>query len=160
MMSTHEIARGKKEAFLAAFAETATITAAAAVVGIDRRTHYDWLKADPEYTERFRAAEQAVADSLEAEAIRRAREGVEKGVWHQGELVGHERQFSDTLLIFLLKGHKPDKFKDRHQVTAEVTHHEVDDFAEAVRQLEAELAGRGESGSSVAPHPPASPDRT
>jgi hypothetical protein len=159
-VTTRHISQQKKELFLTAFAETCTVTHAADAAGIDRRTHYDWLKADQEYAEQFRAAEQSVADSLEAEAIRRARDGVERDVYYKGEVVGTERQLSDTLLIFLLKGHKPDKFKDRHQVTAEVTHHDVSDFDRAVSELLDEFDRRGASGSPMEAQPPPSPDRT
>jgi hypothetical protein len=39
----------KKAAFLAAYAVTCSITAAAKGARINRGTHYDWLQADPEY---------------------------------------------------------------------------------------------------------------
>lgn len=159
-MVTRHVSQQKKELFLAAFAETCTVTHAAEAAGIDRRTHYDWLKADPEYADRFRQAEQSVADSLEAEAIRRARDGVDRDVYYKGEVVGTERQLSDTLLIFLLKGHKPDKFKDRHQVTAEVTNHDVSDFDRAVSELLNEFDRRGAGGSPLEAQPPEASDRT
>ena len=53
---------------------------------------------------------------LEPEAIRRAVEGVEKAVYYQGEPVGTVREYSDTLLIFLLKGWKSDRYKERREV--------------------------------------------
>lgn len=111
----------KKQAFLEAYAELGTVTHAAKAAGIGRQTHYDWLESDEEYAEAFRTSEEAVGDKLEAEAIRRATEGVERAVYHRGEVVGYERNYSDTLLIFLLKGHKPEKYQDRARITAEVT---------------------------------------
>ena len=57
------------------------------------------------------------ADSLEAEAIRRATEGTLKPTgWHKGEPGGYTREYSDILLIFLLKGMKPEKYQERVQV--------------------------------------------
>jgi hypothetical protein len=50
--------------------------------------------------------------------------------------------------------------KPTQLIEQEITHHQVDDFAETVRRLEAELAGRGGSRSAVAADPPAPPDRT
>ena len=56
-------------------------------------------------------------DALEAEAIRRATEGVLKPTgWYKGEPGGYIREYSDILLIFLLKGAKPDKYAERVQV--------------------------------------------
>ena len=53
---------------------------------------------------------------LEDEAIRRAKDGVrEKPVYQGGKLVGHVQEYSDTLLIFLLKGARPEKYRDRVQ---------------------------------------------
>ena len=52
-------------------------------------------------------------DDLELEARRRAVEGTERPVFYQGGEVGYVREYSDTLLIFLLKAHRPNKFRER-----------------------------------------------
>jgi len=39
------------------------------------------------------------ADSLEDEAVRRARDGYDKPVYQQGQCVGHVREYSDTLMV-------------------------------------------------------------
>ena len=44
---------------------------------------------------------------LEDEAVRRAAEGTLKPVFHQGQQCGVIREFSDTLLIFMLKARDP-----------------------------------------------------
>lgn len=55
--------------------------------------------------------------SLEAEAVRRASEGTLKPTgWHKGEPSGYIREYSDILLIFLLKGAKPEKYAERVQI--------------------------------------------
>ncbi|HZD59101.1 MAG TPA: hypothetical protein VE439_01445 [Anaerolineae bacterium] len=87
--------------------------------GISRQCHYKWQKIDPIYAAAFEEAEDIVADALEAEAWRRAVDGVEEPIFYQGEYVDSVRKYSDTLLIFLLKGAKPEKYKDRaHQTIA------------------------------------------
>ncbi len=108
----------KKRAFLAGYATTGSVTAAAELAGIDRTTHYMWLTRDRSgnYAAAFAHALEEACDSLEAEARRRGLKGVERGVWHNGEKVGTERVFSDVLLIFLLKGNNPAKFRDRFDV--------------------------------------------
>ena len=73
----------------------------------------------------FEDAMEEAADLLESEARRRAHDGVEEPVFgslggNQGSgEVGRIRKYSDTLLIFLLKGARPDKYRERqeHQVT-------------------------------------------
>src|SRR6516165_1056897 len=93
----------KKARFLKAYATVCQVTLAARMAGIDRGTHYDWLQKDAEYRAQFEAATDQAAQALEDEAVRRAYEGVERPVTVAGkrELV---REYSDTLLIFLLKG--------------------------------------------------------
>lgn len=86
-----------KKAVLDAFIELGTVYHACKQAGVGRTTWYNWLKDDPEFAEAVSKAEEDVADDLEQEAIKRAKDG------------------SDTLLIFLLKGHKPEKFKERFQ---------------------------------------------
>ena len=56
--------------------------------------------------------EQA-ADVLEREAWRRASEGVKQPVFYQGEVCGHVQKYSDVLLIFLLKGARPDRYREQ-----------------------------------------------
>jgi hypothetical protein len=88
----------KKGAFLAAYSRLGSITAAAEAAKIDRSTHYDWLKTDEAYKKASAEAVLQAADALEDEAARRAFAG------------------SDVLLIFLLKGLKPEKFRERSEV--------------------------------------------
>lgn len=108
----------KKKAFLQAFLETATVTHAATKSGIVRSAHYKWLQSDPQYKQAFEDAEEAAFDQLEAEARRRAVEGVDEPVgWHQGQAGGYVKRYSDTLLIFLMKGAKPEKYADRKEIS-------------------------------------------
>lgn len=104
-------------AFLAAFEETGNISRAAIVAKISRDIHYKWMREpDSDYPERFADAEEVATDSLEAEARRRALEGVDEPVgWWKGEPGGVVKRYSDTLLIFLLKGARPTKYRERFE---------------------------------------------
>jgi hypothetical protein len=115
----------KKVAFLNAYARTCNVTAAADVAGIERRSHYNWLKADPEYVKAYEAAQEEAVQLLEDEAVRRAYVGVDKPVTVAGrrEVV---KEYSDTLLIFLLKGARPAKYRERFDVRAEATYSVID----------------------------------
>jgi hypothetical protein len=89
------------------------------MAGIDRGTHYDWLRKDREYRAQFEAATDQAAQALEDEAVRRAYEGVERPVYQMGKQVGVIREYSDTLLIFLLKGLRPAKYRERYDVVVD-----------------------------------------
>lgn len=108
----------QQRAFCDAYITEGTITHASTKAGVDSRYHYIWLERDPDYPEMFQAAKTAAIDQLEREARRRAIEGVEEPTgWYKGEPGGFVKRYSDTLLIFLLKGALPDKYKDRHEHT-------------------------------------------
>ena len=117
-MSENITAHGlKKKAFLAAFRETGNVRLACEAAEVGRSTHYGWLGADPSYQEAFDLAKEDAADILEAEATRRAVEGVKKLTgWYKGKPGGYVREFSDTLLIFLLKGLRPEVYRERVEV--------------------------------------------
>jgi hypothetical protein len=92
--------------------------AAARLVGIHHDTHYQWMKRDPQYAEQVPGVLEQAADLLEAEARRRAVEGVTKpiiGGRNRDEVVTTVKEYSDTLLIFLLKGVRPQKYKELRQ---------------------------------------------
>ena len=103
----------KRAEFLEALSELCNVSRACKVVGVARRTVYQWRENDPDFDQEFVRARRVGAEALEDEAVRRAHEGVEKRVFYKGELVDTVREYSDTLLIFLLKGAKPEVYKDR-----------------------------------------------
>lgn len=102
----------KKRAFLAAYARAGNVSEAARIAGINRISHYNWLASDERYAEVFAQAHEIAVDYLEAVARQRATDGWEEPVFYHGEVVGSVRKFSDTLLIFLLKGARPDTYRD------------------------------------------------
>jgi hypothetical protein len=71
-------------------------------------------------------------DKLEAEAVRRAVEGDEEAVYYQGKIVGYVKRKSDVMLIFLLKGRRPQVWRDRFDMEA---------FLKAIRKHERSLPG-------------------
>ena len=127
----------KQKAFLAAYASCGNISKAATLAKVHRSQHYLWLE-DAEYAADFASAHEQACDVLEMEARRRAIEGVNEPVVYQGRLTYEPlldkhgrvkkdpetegilysktpltvRKYSDVLLIFLLKGARPDKYRD------------------------------------------------
>ena len=106
----------KASAFCAALAETCNIGKACAAVGMGRRTAYDWRAADASFAAAWDAALKIGITALEDEAHRRAFEGTDKPIVHLGKVTGHMKEYSDTLAIFLLKAHAPEKYRERAQV--------------------------------------------
>ena len=110
----------KKRLFLEAYSSCGNITKAAEMAGVCRASHYLWINNDESYKIYFAEAEQEAIDRLEAEARRRALNGVAEPVFYQGVECGTIQKYSDTLLIFLLKGAKPQKYRDNVVVDANV----------------------------------------
>lgn len=76
--------------------------------GISTATFYRHLEKEPELRSLYSAARDARdIPALESEAYRRAVEGNLKPVYQGGVKVGEIREFSDSLLMFLLKARKP-----------------------------------------------------
>lgn len=104
----------KRAAFLLAVEETGgNVTRACKASKISKRSAYDWRAEDEAFKAEWDAAVELGLDSLEDEARRRAHDGVTKPIYHQGKKVGTVQEYSDTLLIFLLKGGRPEKYRER-----------------------------------------------
>jgi hypothetical protein len=113
----------KQEQFLAKLRSGHTATAAAKACKMSRSAAYKHRKADEAFAAEWDEATAEGAEVLEEEAIRRATRGVkrEKLHFHLGEVIKGEdgkpiktieTEYSDTLLIFLLKGRKPETYRD------------------------------------------------
>ena len=117
MAALHRVTPKKKAQFLDALAQTGNVRQAAKAVGFSANRFYVHRRQDPTFAQAWEETmEQAMDTVLEPEAIRRTVEGVEKPVYHQGRQVGTVREYSDTLLIFLLKGWKSERYTERREV--------------------------------------------
>jgi hypothetical protein len=81
-------------AFLIALEKTGSVTEAAKVAGIDRAKSYHYKRTDEKFAALWDQALDIAADTLEDEARKRAFAG------------------SDVLLMFLLKGIRPQKWRE------------------------------------------------
>ncbi len=102
----------RKKAFLEAFKICGRLTKAAQLAGVTRGLHYRWLAEDPDYVREFNQARAELVDLLIDEAVRRAREGTQRPVFYQGEQCGVVLEYSDALMIALLKAWAPE-FRDK-----------------------------------------------
>jgi len=91
------------------------VTDAARRSCISRREWYKVRKEDPYFAADWDEAVEEYTDHLEAEADRRAVEGVTRQIYfdNKGEVIGETRNYSDTLMIFRLKGLRPEMYKER-----------------------------------------------
>lgn len=152
----------KLSAFCAALAATGIVKRACEAVDISRQTAYEWREENPNFAAAWDRSLRVGVGELEDEAHRRAFEGIDKPLVHQGQFtVIYERdkngkviydeeveevevdgkiekrvtrvprvqldknnqpraatmkEYSDTLAIFLLKAHDPDKYRERSSV--------------------------------------------
>jgi hypothetical protein len=105
-------------AFLEALALSGNVRKAAAAIRRSPATVYDRRKKDPAFAQLWDETLQAAMDTvIEPEAIRRAVEGVAHPVYFQGAKVGTRQEYSDLLLLSLLKAWKPDRYRERREVT-------------------------------------------
>jgi hypothetical protein len=110
-------AKDWKPAFISALRDCGNVREACRLARVDRTTAYDARKTDDPFAKQWESAIEDACDSLELEARRRAFKGVSEPVFYQGEVAGTVKRYSDTLLMFLLKGNRPDKFRDRFEHT-------------------------------------------
>jgi hypothetical protein len=92
----------RQQRFLKTFAVSANITRAARAAKVGRTQVYAWQESSDEFTLAMREAREEAYDRLEQEAVRRAMAG------------------SDTLIMFLLKAARPEKFRERSEVKVHV----------------------------------------
>jgi len=84
-----------KPAFLEKYSETGNISAATGHAEVSRTAFYKAKKNSQTFADKVEAAKMEAGDNLEGVAFQRA------------------QKTSDTLLIFLLKGLKPETYGDR-----------------------------------------------
>lgn len=106
----------KASAFLHILSETCNVGKACKAIDISRQTAYNWKADSPEFAAQWEGAMKIGRSALEDEAHRRAFEGNEERVYQNGQCVDTVRKYSDTLAIFLLKAHDPDKYRENSKV--------------------------------------------
>jgi hypothetical protein len=88
--------------FLEVIRATGNVRLAADAAGVDRSTPYRRAGRDPAFARDWAAADQDAIDVLEGEARRRALAG------------------SDALIMFLLKAHRPERYREALNVRLDI----------------------------------------
>jgi hypothetical protein len=96
------------------------------VLGVNRVTVFRWRKDDPSFAQAYSDAMEAGTDVIEQEARRRAVDGHDQPVFQGGKQVGVVRVYSDMLAALLLRGRRPEIYRDttrRDPSTISITIH-------------------------------------
>ncbi len=111
------------DAFLAALSTSGNVSDAARFASIHRDTAYNHRAQDEAFRAAWDSALEVATELLELEARRRALEGCERAVYYKGVECGRIREYSDALMMFLLRSHRPLKYRDnvKHEHEGEVT---------------------------------------
>lgn len=94
--------RAWRHVFLTALAHGASVTEACRLAGVSRQHAYRCRARSSSFAQQWLDAQEEGTDALEDEATRRAFAG------------------SDTLLMFLLKARRPEKYRDGFRVQHDV----------------------------------------
>jgi len=112
--------RARQAAYLRGFSTDGTLTTGCRTAHVAYQTVYAWREHDDDFVLAENQARAALADKLEAEAIRRAYNGWERPIYQRGILVGVERCYSDMLLKMMLGALRPEKYRERVDVSGQV----------------------------------------
>jgi hypothetical protein len=113
----------KRRKFLDTLAQTGKVAFSARAAGYkDSMQLYHYRRDHEDFAKEWGDAETVAAELLIDEATRRAVEGVDKPIVYKGEVVGYEKEYSDQLLMCLLRAKRPDQFGNNVQVSGAISH--------------------------------------
>jgi hypothetical protein len=121
----HKNSVRRARVFLAAYAKTGDVQAAAKAAGVTRDWHYKRLKSDPVYAHAFEERQRSVGEDIEAAIVDRVLHGVKRLVLYQGEPVivdekpVYEVTYDSHLSHVLLKRFLPAEYRER--ISAEIS---------------------------------------
>ncbi|UGL62794.1 terminase small subunit [Xanthomonas phage FMYAK-P1] len=162
----------RRRLFLRAFALRGIVLDGCRAAGVSRGAVEHWRETSEWFNTMFEIAREEAADRIEAEAFRRAVDGYDEPVIYQGmtttvidKVTGEEKQlvvrkYSDALMQTLLKGARPDKYRENHRVEHAGAAGGVlvipaaidkDTWAQEVQRQQAKYAGNNEGGDQPPP---------
>jgi hypothetical protein len=112
--------RQLQDRYLEGIRQFGTLVHACHLAHVSPHSVYLWRETDDTFVFREKEAQEHLTQALEREALRRAFEGFDRPVFQRGQLVGHERVFSDSLMTTLLKARRPDKYRENINVSGSV----------------------------------------
>src|SRR5215831_1866316 len=127
---------GWEDAFITSYERTGSVPVSAQRALITPKTVRRRRAVDAQFAERMREAQENAVELLETAAWNRARDGVvkKKAIYFNGRQVGEDVtvEYSDQLLIFLLKANKPEKYREsvNHTVAVQEQRNKLQLWAE------------------------------
>ncbi|URA06969.1 terminase small subunit [Xanthomonas phage Elanor] len=157
----------RRRLFLRAFALRGIVLDGCRAAGVSRGAVEHWRESSEWFDTMYHIAIEEAADRIEGEAFRRAVDGYDEPVIYQGmvttvfdAVTGEEKQltvrkYSDALLQTILKGARPEKYRENHKVEHSggaggvlVIPAAIDpaSWAKAAQEQQAKYAGNNEGG--------------
>lgn len=121
--------------FLSYLADSGLLTDACSLANITASTVRKYRKRDTNFDNACKLAIERSSDKLEMEARRRALEGIDEPVFYQGDVVGYVRKYSDSLLQFLLRGNRPEKFRENSTTVNNINGVSITNFSDMALAL-------------------------
>jgi hypothetical protein len=112
-----KLTRKKRDLFLKLMRKTGNVSMSAKAIGISRARLYEIKAEDPKLSIEWVDAVEESTDRMIEEARLRATKGRRKPVYHQGKIVGYVMERSDSLLMFLIKGRRPEYATERRELS-------------------------------------------
>lgn len=110
-----QMSKKRRKMFLSILAKTGKVSEAARCAGYADTSFLVRLrKQDEDFAAEWDTALEAAKHVLEEEAIRRATEGVLEPVFYKGSICGYKPNYSDSLLMFVLRKLDP-SYRDSAQ---------------------------------------------
>lgn len=134
----------RRSIFLKELALTSNVRRSAAAASLALSTIYYWRDTDPRFAKAWQKALATGYETLEIEMLERARSGVEKPIYHAGEIVATVRHYNDAIALRLLLAHKDMVAKIRAEQSG--IHEDAGDIRARVesklRQMQKHIAKR------------------
>lgn len=159
----------KRRLFLRTFAVRGIVLDGCKAAGISRTGVERWRESSEWFDTMYSIAIEEAADRIEAEAYRRAVEGYDEPVIYQGmtttvldpvtmqEKQLTVRKYSDSLMAMMLRGARPEKYRENYKVEHSgaaggvlVIPAPIDpvSWAKQVKEQQAKYAGNNEGGEA------------
>lgn len=108
--------KGWKVRFIDALKTTGNVLASCRHASVHRSWAYTVRARDPKFFEEWENAIQESCDLMILEAQRRGMKGTKEPVYYLGKKIGEVTKYSDNLLMFLIKGIRPETYRENYNV--------------------------------------------